>query len=134
MEKNLDIPVDGEAIRNVKLVSYSKPGPYLVGEGLYDVQELIAYCARVSNPSNQLNTETTEKLIGYLVKHQHWSPLEWSQPVSKLPPPETLQDKSSDIEVSAAKSSANDMLTLLKNCRSYLEKHDCKTRTIDKTV
>jgi thymidylate synthase (FAD) len=44
--------------------------------GLQDAQELIAYCARVSNPSNQLNTDTSEKLIRYLVKHQHWSPLE----------------------------------------------------------
>jgi thymidylate synthase (FAD) len=44
--------------------------------GLSDAQELIAYCARVSNPSNQLNTDTSDKLIRYLVKHQHWSPLE----------------------------------------------------------
>jgi thymidylate synthase (FAD) len=44
--------------------------------GITDVQELIAYCARVSNPANQLNTETSERLIRYLVKHQHWSPLE----------------------------------------------------------
>jgi thymidylate synthase (FAD) len=44
--------------------------------GIDDAQELIAYCARVSNPSNQLNTETSEKLINYLVKHAHWSPLE----------------------------------------------------------
>jgi thymidylate synthase (FAD) len=44
--------------------------------GIEDAQELIAYCARVSNPSNQLNTETSAKLIKYLVKHQHWSPLE----------------------------------------------------------
>ena len=44
--------------------------------GIGDAQELIAYCARVSNPANQLNTETSEKLIRYLVKHQHWSPLE----------------------------------------------------------
>ena len=44
--------------------------------GIDDAQELIAYCARVSNPANQLNTETSEKLIRYLVKHQHWSPLE----------------------------------------------------------
>jgi thymidylate synthase (FAD) len=44
--------------------------------GIADAQELIAYCARVSNPANQLNTETSEKLIRYLVKHQHWSPLE----------------------------------------------------------
>ena len=41
-----------------------------------DVKDLVAYCARVSNPSNQLNKETADKLIGYLIKHQHWSPLE----------------------------------------------------------
>ena len=56
----------------VKLVSYSKP----VLEGLDTPTDLVAYCARVSNPSNQLNSETAEKLIKYLVKHQHWSPLE----------------------------------------------------------
>jgi thymidylate synthase (FAD) len=61
---------------NVKVISYSKPSRELINEGLYDVQELIAYCARVSNPSNQFNTETSEKLIKYLIKHQHWSPLE----------------------------------------------------------
>ena len=60
----------------VKLISYSKPSRELVNEGLYDVQELIAFCARVSNPSNQLSLESSEKLIKYLVKHQHWSPLE----------------------------------------------------------
>lgn len=66
MEKNVQ----------VKLISYSKPSRELVNDGLYDVQELIAFCARVSNPANQFNTETSEKLIKYLVNHQHWSPLE----------------------------------------------------------
>jgi len=61
---------------NVKLLSYSQPTTEFEGMGIEDAQELIAYCARVSNPSNQLNTETSEKLIKYLVKHQHWSPLE----------------------------------------------------------
>lgn len=60
----------------VKLVSYSKPSSSLFEEGIDDVQELIAFCARVSNPSNQFNTESSEKLIRYLVKHKHWSPLE----------------------------------------------------------
>ena len=60
----------------VRLISYTKPSRELVEEGLYDVQELVAYCARVSNPANQFNTETSEKLIGYLIKHAHWSPLE----------------------------------------------------------
>lgn len=60
----------------VRLISSSKPARDLISEGLYDVQELMAFCARVSNPSNQFNTDTAEKLIRYLIKHQHWSPLE----------------------------------------------------------
>ena len=44
--------------------------------GLQNMQDLVAFCARISNPANQLNTETSEKLINYLIKHQHWSPLE----------------------------------------------------------
>lgn len=60
----------------VKLVSYSQPTAKFAAVGIDDAQELIAYCARVSNPANQLNTETSEKLIKYLIKHQHWSPLE----------------------------------------------------------
>ena len=58
---------------NVKLISYSTAPE---GSDLTDCQELIAYCARVSNPSNQMNSETSEKLIKYLIKHAHWSPLE----------------------------------------------------------
>ncbi len=61
---------------NVRLVSYSQPTEEFTDLGIADAQELIAYCARVSNPSNQFNTETSEKLIRYLVKHAHWSPLE----------------------------------------------------------
>ena len=60
----------------VKLISYSNPSEEILNEGLHNVQDLIAFCARVSNPSNQFNTETSEKLINYLIKHQHWSPLE----------------------------------------------------------
>ncbi len=60
----------------VRLLSYSQPTAEFAEQGIDDAQELIAYCARVSNPSNQLNTETSEKLIRYLVKHAHWSPLE----------------------------------------------------------
>jgi len=61
---------------NVKLLSYSQPTAEFTDMGISDAQELIAYCARVSNPSNQFNTDTSEKLIRYLVRHQHWSPLE----------------------------------------------------------
>jgi thymidylate synthase (FAD) len=68
MEKMLN-----NEITNVRLISYSQPDSLLdVG----NTQELAAFCARVSNPANQLNSETSEKLIRYLIKHQHWSPLE----------------------------------------------------------
>ena len=60
----------------VNLLSYSQPTQEFKNLGIADAQELIAYCARVSNPNNQFNTETSEKLIKYLIKHQHWSPLE----------------------------------------------------------
>jgi thymidylate synthase (FAD) len=69
----------------VKLISYSKP----VLEGLDTPTDLVAFCARVSNPSNQLNSETAEKLIKYLVKHQHWSPLELCNVVLEI---ETTRD------------------------------------------
>lgn len=60
---------------SVRLISYSQvhKDAFI---GIEDMQELIAYCARVSNPSNQMNNETSEKLIRYLIKHAHWSPLE----------------------------------------------------------
>ena len=58
-----------------RLISYSQP-PKNAMIGIDDAQDLIAYCARVSNPSNQMNNETAEKLIRYLIKHAHWSPLE----------------------------------------------------------
>ena len=60
----------------VKMVSYSMPSLEYKEAGLNDVQDLIAYCARVSNPSNQFNKETSATLIKYLIKHKHWSPLE----------------------------------------------------------
>jgi thymidylate synthase (FAD) len=60
----------------VTLISYSNPTPEFTNQGIEDALDLVAYCARVSNPANQFNTETSEKLIKYLIKHQHWSPLE----------------------------------------------------------
>lgn len=56
----------------VELISYSQPAEYFAE----NMTELIAFCARVSNPSNQTNKETSEKLIRYLIKNAHWSPLE----------------------------------------------------------
>jgi thymidylate synthase (FAD) len=73
----------------VKLISCSKPTRQLASEGIYEAQDLIAFCARVSNPSNQLNIETSEKLIRYLVKHKHWSPLEMTSACLEI---ETTRD------------------------------------------
>ena len=66
---------------HARLISYSQPVRHVhSGEpgimGLENIQDLVAYCARVSNPSNQANTKTTSKLLGYLIKHKHWSPFE----------------------------------------------------------
>ena len=58
----------------VKLISYSQPAEDL--DIPPDILQLVAFCARVSNPENQLNTETAEGLVKYLIKHKHWSPLE----------------------------------------------------------
>jgi thymidylate synthase (FAD) len=62
----------------VRLVSHTKPTPEFVQEGIADndLLDLVAFCARVSNPANQMNSETSEKLVKYLIKHAHWSPLE----------------------------------------------------------
>ena len=59
---------------DVKLISYSQPPAEV--ELNPDLLQMVAYCARVSNPSNQNNEETSEKLVKYLIKHKHWSPLE----------------------------------------------------------
>jgi thymidylate synthase (FAD) len=63
---------------NVKLVSYTTPTEEFVQDGMNEenLLDLVAYCARVSNPANQMNSETSEKLVKYLIKHKHWSPLE----------------------------------------------------------
>lgn len=59
----------------VKLMGYTQTmsGAFI---GIDNLQDFVAYCARVSNPTNQMNSETAEKLIKYLIKHKHWSPLE----------------------------------------------------------
>jgi len=66
----------GSVCTNVKLISYSTPSAEMMEKGLLDAQDLIAFCARVSNPNNQFNKETNAKLIKYLIKYKHWSPLE----------------------------------------------------------
>lgn len=73
----------------VKLIGYTQPTEDIKNEGLEDVQDLIAYAARVSNPSNQLNTETSTKLLNYLAKHKHWSPFEMASACLEI---ETTRD------------------------------------------
>ena len=73
----------------VKLVSWSTPSKEMVADGVENVQDLIAFCARVSNTSNQNNKATSEKLINYLVKHKHWSPLEMTSACLEI---ETTRD------------------------------------------
>ena len=77
-----------------RLISYSQPVRHVhSGEpgimGLENIQDLVAYCARVSNPSNQANTKTTSKLLGYLIKHKHWSPFEMASACIEI---ETTRD------------------------------------------
>ena len=61
----------------VKLISYSQPtNTKAFDTGWRTLEDVVAYCARVSNPSNQNNTETSKKLLQYLIKHGHWSPFE----------------------------------------------------------
>tara|TARA_B100000902_G_scaffold115722_1_gene116591 strand:+ start:350 stop:1042 length:693 start_codon:yes stop_codon:yes gene_type:complete len=68
----------------VRLVSYTQPTDEWKEEGLENVQDLIAFCAKVSNPAAQINKETSERLIKYLIKHQHWSPLEMANAVLEI--------------------------------------------------
>jgi thymidylate synthase (FAD) len=79
---------------HARLISHSQPtGRIHSGEpafkGLDNIQDLIAYCARVSNPSNQANTKTTPKLLEYLIKHKHWSPFEMASACIEI---ETTRD------------------------------------------
>ena len=60
----------------VKLISYTQPTVEMNEQDLKTAQDLIAFTARVSNPANQMNTETSEKLLKYLIKHKQWSPFE----------------------------------------------------------
>ena len=61
---------------DVKLISYSQPTSEMIENGVESIMDLIAFCSRVSNPENQYNSETYQKLVKYLIKHKHWSPFE----------------------------------------------------------
>ena len=72
----------------VKLIGYTQP---VAGSDveLADVQELIAYCAKVSNPQGQASLETSKRLLNYLIKHKHWSPFEMASATLEV---ETTRD------------------------------------------
>lgn len=70
----------------VRLIGYTQPVNMI---GIDDVQDLIAYAARVSNPTNQMNNETSERLLNYLIKHKHWSPFEMASATMEV---ETTRD------------------------------------------
>jgi len=76
-------------VTKASLIAYSQPSEEYALEGLENVKDLVAYCARVSNPSNQMNKETSEGLIKYLIKHKHWSPLEMASATIEI---ETTRD------------------------------------------
>ena len=70
----------------VRLIGYTQPADII---GIDDVQDLVAYAARVSNPTNQMNSETSERLLNYLIKHKHWSPFEMASATMEV---ETTRD------------------------------------------
>jgi thymidylate synthase (FAD) len=73
-------------LMKVRLIGYTQPVDMI---GIDDVQDLIAYAARVSNPANQMNNETSEKLLNYLITHKHWSPFEMASATMEV---ETTRD------------------------------------------
>lgn len=75
---------------SVKLIGHTIPyEEYFKHTDIKSITDLIAYCARVSNPTNQLNTATVDKLIGYLLEHKHFSPFEMCNAVLEI---ETTRD------------------------------------------
>lgn len=73
----------------VQIVGHTQPTEAFQTDGMDDIQDLIAFCARVSNPSNQMNSETSERLLNYLAKHKHWSPFEMASATLEI---ETTRD------------------------------------------
>ena len=75
-----------------KLIGHTQPVKYAVDElehGLKNIEDMIAYCAKVSNPQGQMNLASSEKLLNYLVKHKHWSPFEMASATIEV---ETTRD------------------------------------------
>lgn len=91
-DKELGYEYEGEwdykyelAVENAELIAVTKPvSKKLLEADMGDLTELIAYCARVSNPANQMNTESNEKLLKYLSDHKHFSPFEMANAVIEI--------------------------------------------------
>jgi thymidylate synthase ThyX len=120
-----------EVKMKVKLVSYSQPADEI--EGLEDIQDLVAYCARVSNPSNQMNSETAKKLLGYLAMHKHWSPFEIAKEQARAVLPEgntvsrmymngTLRSWMHYIELRAANGTQKEHIEIALECAKAIAK------------
>jgi thymidylate synthase (FAD) len=112
-----------------KLIGYTQVNE---SPALGNIQELIAYCARVSNPTNQINSATSEKLIKYLIKHKHWSPLEMVSATMEI---ETTRDIARQLlrhrsfsfqEFSQRYANPNDQEALFVNSEARLQ--DTKNR------
>ena len=119
---------------DVRLLSYSQPTTDFASQGIDDAQELIAYCARVSNPSNQFNTNTSDKLIRYLVKHQHWSPLEMVSACLEITTTRDIARQILRHRSFSFQEFSQRMLTQQRISTLLPEKPDSKTHQIDKIV
>jgi thymidylate synthase ThyX len=69
------IPISKKGMK-VTLINYSQPSPSMVAQGCQTLLDMVAFCARVSNPDNQFVKETNERLVAYLMRNHHWSPFE----------------------------------------------------------
>jgi len=94
----------------VKLISTTQPALPLKRKGIKTAEDLIVYCARVSNPSNQMNSETAPKLLKYLIKHKHWSPFEMANMCVEIKTSRAIAAQIYDIEVLVFRNLAKDIL------------------------
>ena len=111
-----------------KLIGYTQPAEEFKQE-FTTIKDLVAFCARVSNPSNQSNSKTSDKLIKYLLDNKHFSPFEMASITIEV---ETTRDIARQLHRSFTfQELANGTQTLRKTYRSLREKHDYKTlRTV----
>ena len=113
----------------VEVVSYTQPNgkDWRWGMPAELIMQQIAHAARVSNPSNQNNTQSSEKLVKYLIKNKHWSPLEMVDVTLEI---ETTRDIAR--QILRHRSLARDMQTRQENLHLIIKRHDYKTKRIVK--